>query len=145
MAFAGTVTFSKQAFGTETILHVAIAGFDADAEDSSTIDEIDFFEHPVNRWPRRFQWWASRTAGATDVVSVKLYGKPDDGASWVELGEITGVSGTNPTQSTITLDPEIDWGEPSSLPLYRYIKVISATVGAGNTLSVYIDCIPEGI
>lgn len=154
MAYGGTITYAITNFGQEQILKITVPDIDADNDDSSlgTGEPIDLWSTSriLSRVPRQFQWWVSRVSGADDAVSVKLYGKadiatPEGTTFWVELGELTGVAGTNPTTSTLAQDPEIDWSGAGSLPMYRYLKIISTDVGAAGSLTVYIQTIPTHI
>ncbi len=115
----------------DRIIKVLVTGLDLDAEASDEIDMNDYPTTLLYGYPRACSLQAARTAGTTDTVEVNLIGSNITTVFAASTGGDDTTTMASAVSSTLS-DPV---GE-TDLDPYRYWKVITQTVGAGNTLTV---------
>lgn len=120
-------------------LHIDANGFDADDEEK-IIDIMDYQQFfPLGK-PRNATIYLDSTHATEviDIISAKLFASID-GLTYTELAEITDADllNGNTTSGYSAVTTATAWTLP-----YRYFKLITPTVGAGNTLNM--DCILSG-
>lgn len=115
MVYEGTVTITKIA---KNVLKIYAADFDADTEETKINLSTYLMEGAQD-----FTMHVIRTAGATDVVSVNLQAS-NEGTTFGTVLTETGVNYQG-----------FDSVEDKSC---HSIKILVSTVGAGNTLDVYV-------
>lgn len=115
MAFGGSST--KQKGGNA--LFVYVDGFDADNEEVV----VDCIEGDIGGF-HSATIIVQRTAGATALIDVTVQGS-NDGTTYVDVVTVTA-------KDTHGAD------DAPAKTYYRYAKIISKTVGVGNTLDAYV-------
>lgn len=136
---AATVTYASLYKPYISITHAT--GFTADADVTTGIDLWAAGLGDI----RKFVLTVSRTAGATDAVSVKIQVSWDN-TNWLDLpmsAAVTSVAGANPTTSPASYAPAVDWTSAAdyiSHMGFRYVRTYCTTVGAGNTLIGTLQC-----
>jgi len=101
----------------ENGIQFSSAGFVANNDTSVVIDLQDYGFFSVN-----VGVVAVRTAGSTDVINAAIQGSIDN-STWTDLQNVT--SSTTPVNTFAV-------GK-----IVRFIRLISKTVGSGNTLTIY--------
>ena len=128
------VTTTITSYG-ERILKIVVAGLDGDAE---TSDEVDVESEMSNAcllygYPKSCTLQVARTAGTTDVCEINLigtnittvYAASTGGDDTTNICSAVSSTGSDPVGET-DLDP------------FRYFKVITQTIGAGNTITATV-------
>ncbi len=115
-------------------LNIYGQGFDADDEEK-IIDIKDYPEYFDKGRPKNASIFldAEHATEVVDIVSAKLFASID-GIVYTELAEITDadLANANTTTSTSAVVQATAWTLP-----YQFFKLITPTVGAGNTLNIH--------
>lgn len=107
-------------------------GFDDDLERTGGLE----LPTRVPFLPSHYSMYVIVTAGATNLISVKLQGIESTEASFYDIATVVDSRGGAYVQSSTT-DYTSATGKLSE-HLFRRIRIYATTVGAGNTLTVTV-------